>query len=262
MFESEIKAALRDHPLGGLRIFQQIGSTNDEALTWALQGAADLSLVVADEQTAGRGRAGRRWYTPAGAALAFSLILKPTQDVRGYEERLSGLGALALTDVFEGLGLPAAIKWPNDVLIRGRKAAGILVESAWNGPTLEASIVGIGVNILRASVPPDGTVSFPATCIETELDRSTSRTALLVEVLSRLVAWRGRLADDEFTRVWNDRLAFVGQSVILTRDAQPPLTGQVIGLGSDGSLCLEAGGEIVRVQIGELQLRPTNDRIG
>ncbi|MGE5072265.1 MAG: hypothetical protein ACM3MF_02470, partial [Anaerolineae bacterium] len=96
MNEHEIKAALAGIPLGGLRFFQSTRSTNDEALDWAASGAKDVSLVMADEQTAGRGRAGRQWFTPPGTALAFSVILRPTADERAFPARITGLAALAL----------------------------------------------------------------------------------------------------------------------------------------------------------------------
>ncbi len=128
MNAQELQAALRDLPLGGLRFFESIGSTNDEAPAWASQNASDLSLVVADEQTNGRGQLGRKWFTPPKTALTFSLILRPTSDEIKYPARVTGLGALALTDSISKLGLRAQIKWPNDVLINGKKTAGILVE--------------------------------------------------------------------------------------------------------------------------------------
>ena len=92
MQEWEITAALADLPLGGLRFFETTGSTNEDALEWAASGARDLSLVVADEQTAGRGRAGRKWHTPRGAALALSLILRPTAIERtlSFANQLTG----------------------------------------------------------------------------------------------------------------------------------------------------------------------------
>src|SRR5512141_2769024 len=115
MRRNELSAALAGLPLGGLRFFTTIGSTNDEALAWAAEGAPDQSLVVADEQTAGRGRAGRRWHTPPGAALAISLILRPTPVERTLPARTTGLAALAITQCCTAMNLQASIKWPNDV---------------------------------------------------------------------------------------------------------------------------------------------------
>ena len=110
MNAQELQAALRDLPLGGFRFFDSIGSTNDEALAWASQEAGNLSMVLADEQTNGRGRLGRKWFTPHQTALAFSLILRPTPAEIKYPARVTGLGALALTDAISKLGLCPQIK--------------------------------------------------------------------------------------------------------------------------------------------------------
>ena len=162
MNEGRLRKALSSVPIGELRYFDSIGSTNDEALTWASQGATDLSMVIADEQTAGRGRSRRKWFTPPGSALAFSLILRPSKVELVFPTRITGLGALALTDALLPIGLAPKIKWPNDILIKGRKVAGILVESVWSGDVLLASILGMGVNVLKASTPPKDGIGFPS----------------------------------------------------------------------------------------------------
>jgi BirA family biotin operon repressor/biotin-[acetyl-CoA-carboxylase] ligase len=243
--------------LGGIRYFDSIGSTNDEAMAWAAQEAADLSLVIADEQTAGRGRANRKWFTPPNSALAFSLILRPTASEIKYPTRITGLGALALT---ESLHLPALnpqIKWPNDVLINGRKVAGILVESKWLGTTLDASIIGMGVNVLKASTPPAESVTFPATSIEAELGHALDRIELLKEILSRILEWRNKLGREEFIEAWEKSLAFREQQVQISMDGQTTLIGELVGLESNGKLQIRnKAGETREIPFGEIQLRP------
>ncbi|MEN4100610.1 MAG: biotin--[acetyl-CoA-carboxylase] ligase, partial [Anaerolineaceae bacterium] len=114
-------------PVSELRYFDSIGSTNDEALRWAEQGAPDAALVVADTQTAGRGRMDRRWVTRPGVALAFSLALRPTPVEASALGLFSPLGALAVAAALrENYGLLAEVKWPNDVLLERRKCCGIL----------------------------------------------------------------------------------------------------------------------------------------
>jgi len=257
MNQRELQKTLSALPLGGLRYFESIGSTNDEALAWATEGARDLSLVVADEQTAGRGRSGRKWLTPPGSALAFSLILRPTEAERTRPARTTGLGALALSDSLRTLGLAAQIKWPNDVLISGKKVAGILVESVWTGDALDASILGMGVNVLAASIPPADQVLFPATSIETELGTPIERAELFSDILATLLGWRSKLGTDEFMRAWEDALAFRGQKVTVTRDQNSSLTGELLGLEPDGNLRIRnEKGQVHQVQFGEIHLRP------
>ncbi len=247
--------------LGGFRFFKSIGSTNDEARAWLDEGASDLSLVIADEQTAGRGRSGRKWFTPPGTALAFSLILRPNADEQMHPARITGLGAVALTESLQRRGLAAKIKWPNDVLINRRKAAGILVESIWNGDQLEAFILGIGVNVLAASVPPADQLFFPATSLESELNRRVDRIELLKEILSALIQWRSKIGTAEFIKTWEHHLAFRGESVQVRKDNEPPLTGTLLGLESDGGLRLASNDKILAIQLGEIHLRPADDKI-
>ncbi len=230
MEQDEISAALADLPLGGLRFFSTIGSTNDEALAWAAGGARDLSLVVAEEQTAGRGRSGRKWHTPPGSALALSLILRPTVVECTLPARIAGLAALAMVESCRGLGLVAQIKWPNDILLHGRKAAGILVESAWAGNQLDASVLGIGVNVAAGAVPPADQVFFPATSLETELKKPVDRLTLLREILAALLSWRAQIGTPEFIQAWEAALAYRGERVSVGKDDEQRLSGTLLGL--------------------------------
>ena len=177
--ESQYQSQLSSLSLGSFRYYDTLGSTNDEALTWASKGAPDLSLIVADEQTSGRGRMDRKWFTPPNSAMAMSLVLRPTPTERAHPSRTTGLLALSLTESLLELGLNPRIKWPNDVLLADRKVAGILVESSWTGEKLDALVLGMGVNVLKASVPPADQLLFPATSIETELGYPIHRAELL-----------------------------------------------------------------------------------
>ncbi|HUI88744.1 MAG TPA: biotin--[acetyl-CoA-carboxylase] ligase [Anaerolineales bacterium] len=255
MNNRELQAALRDLPLGGFRFFESIGSTNDEALSWASQGANDLSIVIADEQTGGRGRLGRKWITSPRASLAFSLILRPTPEETKYPGRVTGLGALAMTDSISRLGLHAQIKWPNDVLLDGKKTAGILVESTWTSDKPDAFVLGLGINVLVPSVPAPDQVLFPATSLETELGRTIDRTQLLHHILFSTLDWRSRLGSDEFVKAWESSLAFRGAEIQLIKDNQAPLKGRLLGLESNGGLRLMVNDKILTVQIGEIHLR-------
>lgn len=258
--EETVKAALRALPLGGLRIFSSIGSTNDAALEWARGDAADMSVVLADEQTAGRGRAGRQWHTPAGKALALSVILRGG-DSQPPSGRLTGLGALAVIEACDSLGVQASIKWPNDVLWAGRKTAGTLVEAIWSGERLRAAVIGIGINILRGSAPALGAAFYPATCLEEALGKSINRLEVLRAVLSSIVAWRPLVHTPRFLRTWESHLAFMGEEVTLILDGGAAVTGEVLGLEQDGGLRLKGPTGVLTASVGEIHLQPGNDRI-
>lgn len=255
--------ALAELPLGPVRYFRKTGSTNDEAASWATRGAPDLSLVVADEQTAGRGRMGRRWYTPPGAALAFSLVIRPSaKDLPLASEsnaaRYTALGALAVCQVLRSkLGLEAEIKWPNDVLLEGLKVAGVLAEAHWDGMQLSAVILGIGVNVSSGSVPPTGLLNYPATCLETILGISLPRLELLRFILSELLYWRERLWEAGFIQEWEERMALRGQRVELRSESinghVTCRTGTVLGLDEKGGLRLQDDtGKVFSAAFGEI----------
>lgn len=263
MNEKQIRKALSDISLGDIRFHPRVGSTNDIALAWATEGAKDFSLVIADEQTSGRGRMGRRWLTPPGSALALSLILHPTPVEREHISLLSGLGALALTQVLIKYGLPAQIKWPNDILIADKKTAGVLVETVWMGDQVESAVIGIGVNVLPESVPPAGEIRFPATSIHTEgvkIDRLDLLHDLLVQLA--LLRPQPQLSTQDLVRAWENVLAYKGEMVQVWTNpaeggvAESPMTGIVLGLESDGALKLETPSGILTIQFGEIHLRP------
>jgi BirA family biotin operon repressor/biotin-[acetyl-CoA-carboxylase] ligase len=261
MDEKQLRKSLADLPLGGIRFYKQTGSTNDVALAWATEGAPDLSLVVADEQTSGRGRLGRRWITPPGTALALSLILHPSPTEHNSFSLFSGLGSLALTQILSERGLPTQVKWPNDVLIAGRKTAGILVEAVWMGDQVENVIIGMGVNVLPESVPPSSQVQFPATSIHSE-GLKIDRIELQHELLSRMISLRQQLGSEGFIQAWEDALAFKNKPVQIwlePADGQGELssfTGTIRGLEADGALRLETSSGIQIIQFGEIRLRP------
>lgn len=257
MNQNELKKSLSRLPLGNIKYFESIGSTNDEALAWAANDAPDLSLVIADEQTAGRGRQERKWFTPKGTALAFSLILRPIPEEKPHLSRTVGLAALAVAESLRARGLDAKIKWPNDVLIAGRKICGILVESVWSGEDVDCVVIGIGVNVLKDSVPQADYLLFPATSMENELTETPTREEVLREILAAFIELRPRMVTDEFVIRWESLLAFRGESVQIETGSKPPVAGQIHGLESDGSLRLLNGhGETVTVRFGDVRLRP------
>lgn len=273
MDQARLELKLANLPLGGIRYFERTGSTNDDAARWIEEGAPDWALVVADQQTAGRGRMGRTWHTPPRASLAFSLVLYPDQEGAYVMPRLTALGALAVCDALHTLyGLMPKIKWPNDVLLERRKVSGVLVETQWSGSQLSAMILGIGINVAPSSVMGDSRLRFPATCVESVTGHAVDRHDLLHEVLANLLEWRPRLGSQAFLQAWEERLAFRGEWVQvspgqspgkdgLPKDLEglpvPVHEGQVIGLAPDGSLRLRTrSGETVMIHVGEVRLAP------
>ena len=274
MNQLELETHLQSLPLGTIRYFDQIASTNDEAANWLKADCPDLSLVVADEQTAGRGRGGRKWFTPAGSALAFSLVLRSEAQIKQLLEyqntaRLNGLGALAVAQALQKkFQLPAKIKWPNDILVNDKKLSGVLAEAHWIGSELVAVVLGIGINVAITAVPPTNwdTLNpqpFPATSVEAEFGATVDRWDLLSTVLAELLTWRAHLSAPEFLQTWEDNLAFKGQWVqVLSPDMVAPIkAGKVIALEDDGALQIQdESGEILSLRAGEIH--PSNPPLG
>jgi BirA family biotin operon repressor/biotin-[acetyl-CoA-carboxylase] ligase len=241
-----------------LELHRAIGSTNDRAAELARQGAPQGTLVVAEEQTAGRGRAGSRWSTPPGSALALSLVLRPQGLSPEAAARMSAVGALAVAEALEAQGAAPQIKWPNDVLIDGGKAAGVLAEGSWEGTKLEYMVLGIGINVRQASVPPAGQAAFPATCVEAVVGHSVDRQELLLLVVEGVGRWYPRIETPELLAAWEHRLAFMNQEIMVF-DAQEgvEIRGIVQGLTEEGHLRLKReGGSQVEIGVEAIHLRP------
>lgn len=236
----------------------RLGSTNDEAAQLARQGAPEGTLVVAEAQTAGRGRAGRAWFTPPGSSLALSLVLRPGRLASDGVGGLSVMGALAVAEAAEAAGAPAEIKWPNDVLLGGHKTAGVLVEGSWMGSELEFVVCGIGVNVGAASVPPMEATDFPATCVEAAVGRPVDRQRLLLAILDSLGRWYPRLGSPSLHEAWERRLAYRGREVSLIDEVDGSvIRGHMEGLTADGRMRLRTReGTIIQVGSEGRNLRP------
>jgi len=255
----QLREYLLDLPLPGVRFLDETDSTNSVAMAWAEEGAEDYSLVVADTQSAGRGRSGHKWHTQPGAALAFSLILRPNANESDFIPLFSPLGALAVNSaLLTEFSLNSEIKWPNDVLINRQKVAGILVELNWLGSQLSALVIGIGINIASSAIPTGMRMDFPATCIETSLGKPVDRFDVLRAVLREFLRWRPLLTTSVFLQAWEEHLAFKGEIVrILSTTGEAPRSGKVVGVRQNGGLVLQTeNGELFDVQVGEVHLRP------
>ncbi len=247
--------------LGALNIaawqyHRRAGSTNDLALAWAQSGAPDGALVLADEQTAGRGRGSRRWVTRPGSALAMSLVLRPKPAEQEVIPRFTALAGLGLIHALAAWGLRAALKWPNDVLLDGKKIAGVLVEADWRGERLDALVVGMGVNVSPGAVPEPDQLRTPATSVADALGKPVDRWELLGEILVEMQVLRRSLPSQDFTAAWNKALAFL-EEWIWFREAgdedQPARRVRLLGVGQGGQLIYEnRAGKVVSALAGEI----------
>src|SRR5690242_19863216 len=158
-----------------IRFMPSVGSTNDVAAALAQAGAGEGTTIVAEHQTAGRGRRGRTWFSPPGAGLYVSVVLRPgdSDSLTPAVTLLTLAAGVALAEgVRAATGLPVGIKWPNDLVVERRKLAGILAEAV-GSPGVSAIILGFGINIRPAAYPPE--IASRATSLESELGRPVER---------------------------------------------------------------------------------------
>jgi BirA family biotin operon repressor/biotin-[acetyl-CoA-carboxylase] ligase len=242
--------------------YDTVSSTNDVADLLATGGAAHGTVVAADAQQSGRGRMGRAWHSPPGAGLYVSIVLKPASFMgpvdRGTTSaaaRVTLTAGVALAEALRAAtGLPAAIKWPNDLVVGPRKVCGILAEGAATGDRLRHVILGFGVNVLTSAYPPE--IADRATSIEAELGRPVDRGAVFAESLACLAERLRQISAGEFGAVLDAWRALspssVGARVRISAEGGW-IDAITTGVDGDGALVVRAEGSLRRVIAGEVR---------
>lgn len=255
--------------LAGVRVVERTGSTSTDLVAAAREGAPDRSVLVADHQAAGRGRAGRAWETPPGQALTVSVLLRP-----GVPSHALGwlplIGGMAVVRALAGLGVESVLKWPNDVLLPGvgladvpgwgrdRKIAGVLGDVVpGTAVPAAAAVLGIGVNVgqPRDALPVPWATSLAAEGVEVE------RADLLTRVLAALAdlddAWRaadGDAVEADIAAECAAVCATLGQPVRVLWPGGEVLEGTAVSLGDDGALRVaDAVGRVHAVLAGDVE---------
>ncbi|HXG22466.1 MAG TPA: biotin--[acetyl-CoA-carboxylase] ligase [Methylomirabilota bacterium] len=238
-----------------LHFFPSIDSTNTHAARLAREGATEGTAVIADEQTGGKGRLGRSWVSPPGVNLHLSLILRPPLATT-LVPQINLLAAIAVANAIRDVSsLSPAIKWPNDVLLQGKKVCGILAEMQTETGTLRSVVLGIGVNVNAplSAFPPelhDKASSLFLTGGQF-IDRAVFTAALLTHLEKLYVLWleRGFLA---VRPAWEHYAAgLIGQQITVAAP-EGTITGVVLGLDSDGALLLQDEGTTRRILAGDV----------
>ena len=248
-----LRAGLYTAAIGrSVRYYQSTGSTMDDVAEWAGSGADEGTVVVAETQTASRGRLGRRWVSDAGN-LYFSVLFRPEPDALPLLSPLAGVAVARA--IRQAAGLYTTIKWPNDIMIDGRKVAGILAESALSGSHIQHAIVGIGVNV-ALDVSADPEIAATATSLNRASAFEIDRAELLRRILQHMDALyldlrRGRSPIAEWRR-WLDTL---GQRVTVTHHGSTD-TGVAEDIDEHGNLLLRTDtGHLLTLTAGDITLR-------
>ncbi|MDQ3962345.1 MAG: biotin--[acetyl-CoA-carboxylase] ligase [Actinomycetota bacterium] len=245
-----------------VRFFEDIASTNTEALEWASDGGPEGALVVADHQTGGRGRWGRTWFSVPGKLLQFSLILRPRLELDRHGLLTGGLGVACADAIGATSGLPTKVKWPNDVVVDGRKLVGMLVETQTIGSTISAAVCGIGVNVsLERSDLPDE-LAARASSIAIEMTRAglgspPSRLELLSTIVARIEALYPALVDParhhEIVGAMTERSQVLGTDIVIKRADGTVIEGYAKVFDETGGLVLKTSDGTSTQHLGEIE---------
>jgi BirA family biotin operon repressor/biotin-[acetyl-CoA-carboxylase] ligase len=237
---------------------EEVDSTQRVARELARGGAPEGTVVIAERQSAGRGRLGRQWHSPPGVNLYCSIVLRPPLAPSAVPQIALVAGTAVAAAVAEETGLRPGIKWPNDVLLDGRKVAGILTEMDSEVDRVHHVIAGIGVNLNLplAALPRD--LRAKATSLRAVTGRRVDRARFTGGLLAALEARYGRFLSAGFPTVraeWETFSCLTGTEVRIA-SAEGELAGCVLGLDADGALRLrQADGRVVRVIAGEVTVR-------
>jgi BirA family biotin operon repressor/biotin-[acetyl-CoA-carboxylase] ligase len=253
-------------PYAALDVVATVESTNTALAAAARQGAPDRTVLIAEHQTAGRGRAARRWVAPARSGLTLSVLLRPTEVPQARWGWIPLLVGVALCRTVSTLGeLPVALKWPNDLLVGTgrRKAAGILAEVVSGS----AVVVGIGLNV---TLRPDELPVPEATSLAIEhaacLDRAPLLLSLLRDLDSEIRVWCEHQGDPVATGVdqaYRQRCVTLGEQVRVELPGQLVLTGSAVDLDTEGRLVVLSGGQRHALAAGDVtHVRPAVDPRG
>jgi BirA family transcriptional regulator, biotin operon repressor / biotin---[acetyl-CoA-carboxylase] ligase len=255
--EHILEGALRGRFGVPARVLDRTTSTNTIALEWSEAGAPEGALVVADHQTAGRGRWGRTWASEPGAGLLFSLVLRPRAPVAHLSLLTTAVGVAVCEGISASTSLPARLKWPNDVRVAGRKLGGILVETRVGGREVSAAVAGVGVNVRWDPARMPGEIAGRATSVSVEMERAglgpaPARADLLAAVLEGLEGLYPALGDEVLRRA-TLRSDVLGRRVHVVLADGRELTGRAERLLASGALEVSTPTGPVTVHSGEIE---------
>ena len=238
----EVRQQLIPRRLGvELHYFNELGSTNTRTRELAERGAPEGEVVIADAQTQGRGRLGRRWESPAGRNLYFSILLRPSL-APAHAAQITLMAAVALAETLDSfIAQTAEIKWPNDILVGGRKLAGVLTEAACSADAIEYVILGIGINVnyRRDDMPEE--IRARATSLADLSGAFVARENVLARLIHALDRCYGVLEQSGFDALrprWEARFALRGKRVQVEHLDQK-IVGRARGIAPDGALLVE-----------------------
>lgn len=256
--ENELKSRIRTRWAGrNVAFYESIGSTNIQAKLLAEEGACHGTLAVAESQTAGRGRRGRVWQSPPGINLYFTLLIKP-DFAPDKASMLTLVMALSVKEAVDQVcGTEAGIKWPNDIVLNGKKITGILTEMSLQGEYIQHVVIGVGINVGKQEFAPE--LLEKATSIEAETGKAVSRALLLTRIMERFEAnyeiFEQTLDLSKLSESYNAGLVNCNKEVRVL-DPAGEYSGLAKGINNKGELLVQTPeGRLCEVYAGEVSVR-------
>ena len=256
--QQALSDSLKGNPIvRTVHYFPEIGSTNNLAFRLAVNGAREGEIVVADAQTKGKGRLNRVWQSPPGSNLYVSAILRPRIEPPTAPQ-ITLMAGVAVAELLSGYCPEGvSIKWPNDVLIRGKKACGILTEMKASGGAVDFIILGIGLNVNMDREDFDDSLHGTATSLKVETGKAQDRLDVISRLFDRIEKWYGifvRAGFAGFRDAWLGHADILGKPIrVVNRDESK--TGVVFGIDDDGAILMRhQNGSIQRVIAGDVHL--------
>jgi len=259
MHPNKVKARLQTQIIGRtIHYLRQVTSTNDIAKELAARGAREGSVIVAETQTHGRGRLGRKWVSPEGG-IWLSIILRPKMNPKDATKLTLTTSVAVARTINKLYDLKAEIKWPNDIEINGRKVCGILTEATTRGKTTDFVVVGIGVNVnIDLSFLPEplrGSTTSLKEELKTEIERERFLSALLNEI-ERYYKLFAKVKFDSILREWRSLCSHMGSHVKIT-SFNETFEGRAVDVDENGALLVKLGdGTTRRVVSGDVTVMP------
>ena len=252
--ESRLHTEWAGHPV---LYYESIGSTNAEAKRLGEEGAVSGTLLVADEQTAGRGRRGRGWVSPKGSSVYMTLLLRPKAPPESISMVTLVMGLAVTAAIRRISGLDAKIKWPNDIVVDGKKVCGILTELSAEMTAVNYVVIGIGINVNTESFPPE--ISEVAASLRSAAGRSFDRGALIAACMEEFEARCLKFEEKQDLTLlkdeYNELLVNCGERVRVL-DAADPFEGTARGIDAEGRLLVDRDGQgRTAVYAGEVSVR-------
>ncbi len=234
--------------------YEELGSTNIEARRLAREGAPHGTAVIAERQTAGRGRLGRSFFSPGGAGVYLSMVLRPGLSAADTALVTPAAAVATARAISRAAGVEVGVKWVNDLYYAGKKLCGILAEAPLGADGRpEFVVIGIGVNVLDASFPP--ALSGVATSLESAGARGTDRAALAAAIITEMLALCGELGERTFLEEYRARSCVLDRPVMLVR-GEERREAYAVGIDDEARLLVRlSGGKMETIGAGEISLR-------